>query len=70
MDKRNSYTYPNLRKEMGINGMSINDLARYLNISVATARNKLTERTQFDLNEVITIAKLFNRPVEILFSKE
>lgn len=68
--KTNTYIYPNLRKEIGLKGLSLNYVADFLNISIGSLRNKLSDVTKFNIDEAKRLAIFFNKTMDELFIKE
>lgn len=63
--------YPNLNAEMARIGLKSNDIANLLCVSQKTAYNKITGRTDFDLEEAVKIQERYFPSFDIreLFSK-
>jgi len=61
--------YNNLRAEMIRNGVTVDDIAKCLEVSPKTVRNKINGETQFSWEEVKKIKKLLKTdlPLEELF---
>lgn len=68
--KINTYIYPNLRKEIGIKGVSLNFIANHLGISIGTLRNKLSDTTKFNIEEAKLLSAFFKKSIEELFIRE
>lgn len=62
--------FNNLNAEIARHNLKTADIARLLGVSVKTAANKLTGRTEFTLSEVKKIASLFpNVSIAYLFDE-
>lgn len=61
------HIYPNLRALMIQNNLTQKDLAKKINIGVATLQLKINKKKTFNINEIEKIIKLFNQPYEYIF---
>ena len=63
--------FPNLNAELARKKIKTKELAKILNVSIKTANNKLSGRSEFTLSEIITIAAMFPKAtIAELFKKE
>lgn len=63
--------YPNLRAEMARSGISVEEMAKGIEISVRTLHDKLSGRTDFTFSQAIKIRARFfpGCELEYLFTK-
>lgn len=59
-----------IKSELVKKGLTYNDLANMLEISISTLGNKMNYRTSFKINELMMIAQIFNKEITFFLKSD